>query len=168
MRFHVSPLCVRRPAAAQPIGLSVSVNDKSTANERVVTLLSKRAASRFLSCEPMIGPIDLKSIMLAGRWIDAFAGASGPKARHMHTDWVRGPRNARENAYVPFFFKQWGGWAHRPDLAHFQPMLTCECQRPSGRIGGVRPSFMGKEGKKTTGCLLDVRAHDEFPELANE
>lgn len=176
------------------VWLGTSVENQATANDRVVTLLSTRAAVRFLSCEPLLGPIDLTSIMLDGKRIDALIGAiawlngddwehigacskvqwviaggeSGHQARAMHPDWARRLRDDCEYAGVPFFFKQWGEWAHRPDLAHFKPMLTCEWQRLSSHIEGVRPALMVKEGKKAAGRLLDGRAHDDFPEVTNE
>lgn len=156
-----------RHAAAQRIGVSVSVADRSTANERVVTLLPTRAAIRFLAYGPMIGPKGLTSIMLVDRRTDTLASASGHKARHIHTDWVRELRDEREYVGVPFF-KQWEGWAHRPDLSRFQSMLTGKWQRLCNGIDGVRLSLTVKEGKNATGRLVDARAQYEFPESANE
>lgn len=65
------------------------------------------AAIRFLSCEPLLGP--LPSLDLAGiDWV-IVGGESGPGARPMHPDWVRDIRDRCVEARVPFFFKQWGG-----------------------------------------------------------
>jgi protein gp37 len=62
---------------------------------------------RFLSIEPLIGPIgalDLSDI----DWV-IVGGESGPRARPMHPDWARSIRDQCVDAQVKFFFKQWGG-----------------------------------------------------------
>jgi len=65
------------------------------------------ATVRFLSCEPLLGPLD--EIDLTGiSWVIA-GGESGPNYRPMHLEWARGIRDACQEAGVPFFFKQWGG-----------------------------------------------------------
>jgi protein gp37 len=66
-----------------------------------------RASVRFLSCEPLIGPLnglDLKSI----QWV-IVGGESGPNSRHMDPAWVQQIYDTCRQAGVPFFFKQWGG-----------------------------------------------------------
>jgi len=74
---------------------------------RIRHLAEVPAAVRFLSCEPLLGPLD--DLQLDGiHWVIA-GGESGPKARPMHPDWVRSIRDQCEAAGVPFFFKQWGG-----------------------------------------------------------
>jgi protein gp37 len=61
----------------------------------------------FLSCEPLLGPLD--GLCLDGiGWVIA-GGESGPNYRPMDLDWARGLRDACQEAGVPFFFKQWGG-----------------------------------------------------------
>jgi protein gp37 len=65
------------------------------------------AAVRFLSCEPLLGPLD--GINLEGiGWVIA-GGESGPNHRPMDESWVLGLRDQCNAAGVPFFFKQWGG-----------------------------------------------------------
>jgi protein gp37 len=65
------------------------------------------AAVRFLSIEPLLGPIRNLSLH-AIDWV-IVGGESGPQARPMHLDWVRSLRNQCTKEGVPFFFKQWGG-----------------------------------------------------------
>lgn len=117
------------------VWLGVSVEDQENANARIPDLLATPAAIRFLSAEPLIGPIDLTSIreQLEGEsfqifnaldhpdtlnkgecrqgldWIIA-GGESGHKARPAHPDWFRVLRDQCAAAGVPFFFKQWGEW----------------------------------------------------------
>ncbi len=99
----------RRYAAEAPPGhiwLGVSVEDRK-AHTRVDHLRAAPAAVRFLSIEPLIGPIG--TINLSGiHWVIA-GGESGPHARPMHIDWAREVRDQCAEQRVPFFFKQWGG-----------------------------------------------------------
>ena len=66
------------------------------------------AAVRFLSCEPLLGPLDLQPDLGHLNWI-IVGGESGPGARAMTPAWVRSIRDQCHVAEVPFFFKQWGG-----------------------------------------------------------
>jgi protein gp37 len=97
------------------IWLGVSVEDQNTADERILPLLHTPASIRFLSCEPLLGPIDLNYIRWKTYstniidWVIA-GGESGPNARPMHPDWVRGIKDQCFKTNVPFFFKQWGEW----------------------------------------------------------
>jgi protein gp37 len=115
------------------VWLGVSVENQATADERIPLLLQCPAAVRWLSCEPLIGRVDLCEHM--GMWwnqtmrcfegtgsrINAShfmgeqrigwvvaGGESGPGARPMHPDWARSLRDQCASAGVPFFFKQWG------------------------------------------------------------
>ena len=64
------------------------------------------AAVRFLSCEPMLGPLKLDLTDID--WVIC-GGKSGPGYRPMNPEWARGVRDQCLAAGVPFFFKQWGG-----------------------------------------------------------
>ena len=106
------------------VWLGVSVEDQRRVNERIPLLLDTPAAVRFLSVEPLLGPITLRRIACDPpcridardryegsdglNWVIA-GGESGPEARPMHADWVRLLRDQCQAAGVPFFFKQWGG-----------------------------------------------------------
>lgn len=99
----------RRYAGTEPpdhIWLGVSVEDAHS-RARVDHLRRAPAGIRFLSIEPLIGPIG--SLDLSGlHWVIA-GGESGPRARPMLIDWVREIRDQCLMQTVPFFFKQWGG-----------------------------------------------------------
>jgi protein gp37 len=85
----------------------VSVEDGSRAS-RIKHLREAPAGVRFLSIEPLIGPVgvlDLKDI----DWV-IVGGESGPGARPMRTEWVRDIRDQTRAAGAAFFFKQWGGF----------------------------------------------------------
>lgn len=112
------------------VWLGVSVEDQDTANQRIPLLLQTPAAVRWISGEPLLGPIDLRDwlgnsprsrvlelVKASERevgwngidWVVA-GGESGPNARPSHPDWFRSLRDQCQAAGVPFFFKQWGEW----------------------------------------------------------
>lgn len=75
--------------------------------DRIDDLRSVPAKVRFLSCEPLIGPLGV--LDLAGiHWV-IVGGESGPKARPMREAWAQDIRDQCEDQRVAFFFKQWGG-----------------------------------------------------------
>lgn len=74
---------------------------------RVDDLRHVPANVRFLSCEPLLGPLDGINLNGIG-WVIA-GGESGPNYRPMQLAWARSIRNACQADGVPFFFKQWGG-----------------------------------------------------------
>ena len=74
---------------------------------RIDKLRKVPAAVRFLSCEPLLGPLTLN---LDGiHWV-IVGGESGPRSRPMKEPWAEGIRNQCNDAAVPFFFKQWGAF----------------------------------------------------------
>lgn len=130
---------VERPWPLPNVWLGVSVEDQPRADERVHELRLTPAAIRFISAEPLLGPIDLTRIndvstvatdalrgirvqpnrhgepidddQPMGRidWVIA-GGESGPGARPMHPDWARSLRDQCQAAGVAFHFKQHGEW----------------------------------------------------------
>lgn len=96
----------RDQAAPPHIWLGVSIENKA-ALTRLRHLQQTNASVRFVSFEPLLGPIgsvDLEDI----HWVIA-GGESGPGARPMRSEWVRALRDQCQAQYVAFFFKQWGG-----------------------------------------------------------
>lgn len=88
------------------VWMGVSVEDERVV-QRVRDLQRVPAAVRFLSCEPLIGP--LARLPLAGiHWV-IVGGESGPGARPMAAAWVEQIQRQCERAGAAFFFKQWGG-----------------------------------------------------------
>ena len=86
--------------------MGVSVEDERVVN-RISDLQNVPAKVRFLSIEPLIGP--LNKIPLQGiHWV-IVGGESGPKARPMEREWVVSIFRQCRDLKVPFFFKQWGG-----------------------------------------------------------
>jgi protein gp37 len=88
------------------VWVGVSVEDHRVA-QRIRDLQQVPATVRFLSLEPLLGP--LQRLPLDGiHWVIA-GGESGPNARPVSIDWIRSIRDQCANKNVPFFFKQWGG-----------------------------------------------------------
>ncbi|WP_238241918.1 phage Gp37/Gp68 family protein [Methylobacterium iners] len=117
----------------------VSAEDQRRADQRIPDLLATPAAVRYVSAEPLLGPIDFRAVlkMLGGGTLEVDAltgietmtpvkpdpcrgsrldwiivgGESGPGARPMHPAWARAIRDQCEAARVAFHFKQYGAWA---------------------------------------------------------
>jgi protein gp37 len=135
------PAILQRGWPLPNVWLGVSAEDQKRADERIPDLLATPAAVRFVSAEPLLGPIDFTHIPLPsppedeGRygsaldghevagmvgnciaWIPPLdwiivGGESGPGARPMHPDWARSIREQCAKSGVAFHFKQWGNWA---------------------------------------------------------
>jgi protein gp37 len=113
--WHTFQVLTKRPKRAVALGdhlpwppnvwLGVSVEDQPRA-WRIDDLRQVPAAIRFLSLEPLLGPLELDLSDID--WV-IVGGESGPGARPVDPAWVRQLRDACQDASVPFFFKQWGG-----------------------------------------------------------
>jgi len=93
------------------IWLGTSVEDQQTADSRIPHLLDCPAAVRFLSCEPLLGAINLRLFSTGGllnTHLVIVGGESGPCARQCHVDWIRSIINQCKNTNVPVFVKQLG------------------------------------------------------------
>lgn len=95
------------------IWMGVSVESEHY-TDRIDYLRQTSAAVKFLSLEPLLGP--LENLCLKGMdWV-IVGGESGPGARAMKNEWVTSIRDQCNNAAVPFFFKQWGKRQFNPNL----------------------------------------------------
>lgn len=163
------------------VWLGVSAEDQKRADLRIPALLDTPAAVRFVSAEPLLGPIDLHgdpigkdSVFWIGHldWV-IVGGESGPGARPMHPDWARSMRDQCVAAGVPFLFKQWGEWS--PDLSLNEPVANGKRLKYQRRAllpdGSIAPpwtpcEFVDRVGKKRAGRELDGRTWDQYPEVA--
>ncbi len=154
------------------VWLGVSVEDQKTADERIPLLLQTPAAVRFVSAEPLLGPISFSAwvsdepcpacsdeLHPCGEpkidWL-IVGGESGPGARPMHPEWARSIRDQCQDAGVAFHFKQWGEWS---------PNYGGEPRNALHVLMGDYDNRlkMWRVGKKTAGRDLDGRTWDEFP-----
>lgn len=167
--------------------LGTTVANQVEADRNVPLLLSVPAKVRFLSIEPMLGPVDLKHWMDEDRedrvhWV-IVGGESGPKARPMHPAWIRSLRDQCRKAAALFFFKQWGTYrpAETAEEATTYPMLArgpdavtptmSRCYHMPHQVesyldGGLYAGTacaMVRKSKKESGRTIDGRIHDEIP-----
>ena len=149
------------------VWLGTTIEDQKRAEERLPALLQFPARFRFLSCEPLLGHVDLTP--WTGKWslprhrIDwvIAGGESGPNARAMLPGWAISLRDQCNRFGIPFHFKQWGHWA---------PAATPKTERPPARkfwdeVMG-QEVFMEPKGKKIAGRRLDGVTWDELPVAA--
>lgn len=159
------------------VWLGATICSQTEADRDIPKLLRVPARVRFLSLEPLLGPVDLVPYIHCdvGNAIDwvICGGESGPQARPMHPDWVRSVRDQCAAAGVPWLFKQWGQWApHQPrvgaDLGGQMRKGTAVLMHADGNPPGffrAGDAFVERVGTKAAGRLLDGRTHDEFPRV---
>lgn len=169
------------------VWIGATIVNQAEADRDIPKLLAVPARVRFLSMEPLLGPVNLHAWLCThgdtakpeqhmGSWCTPrndsvswviVGGESGPGARPMHPDWARSLRDQCEDAGVPFLFKQWGEWMptiHEGDTVK----LVFEKGAPHGPD---QPAFhdwpdgqgVARVGKKAAGRLLDGRTWDGFP-----
>ena len=142
----------------QNVWLGATVESQKYAEERLPHLLKHNATVRFLSCEPLLGEVDLSS------WVDhptlhpidwvITGGESGGGSRPTHPQWVRNLRDCCVEHAVPFHFKQWGNWAPSSEVPGKKKHMT------------FGDELMVRNTKAASGRLLDGRTWDEFPDPA--
>jgi protein gp37 len=174
------------------VWLGTSVEDQATADARIPHLLATPAAVRFVSAEPLLGPVDFYQtsaampnadhpwrngpILQGIHWL-IVGGESGNGARPMHPDWARSLRDQCQAAGVPFFFKQWGEWEVSLDRGLDDPDWRADYSNNyvdrgksrwlnlAGGRGFHGESFhvMRRVGKSRAGRLLDGRTWNQMP-----
>ena len=173
------PRLLRKRATA-PIQLplpnvwgGVSVEDQQRATERVTALIDTQLAVRFLSCEPLLGLVNLGLLGTMPRdisprytpvaerihWVIC-GGESKGGARPMDPAWARALRDECVSAQVPFFFKQWGEWAPLSAFTAVNAAEVAGSRVPKLKVGDAT---LYRVGKKAAGRELDGRTWDEFP-----
>lgn len=151
---------------AQNVWVGTSIENRKQAWKRLPYLCQIPAAVRFLSCEPLLEPVDISIFLATGydeppyndivNWV-IVGGESGPNARPMHPDWARSIRDQCQAAEIAFLFKQWGEWLPRGQ--HFA----------NGSFNHPASDILGDwVGKKAAGRLLDGREWNEFPNVTGE
>lgn len=155
------------------VWMGTSVEDQQRADERIPHLLNVPAAVRFLSCEPLLGPIEFSDVsrrsdavnvlgqpVLTGiTWV-IVGGESGHQARPMQIEWARSLRDQCQASGVAFHFKQHGAWCafnQIPDDSLQQVELD---RLPMQSIG---ENSYHRIGKKLAGRQLDGREWNEVP-----
>lgn len=128
------------------------------AEKRIPTLLEVPAAVRFVSAEPLLGPLDLRAWLgeEGVKWVIA-GGESGPHARPMNPEWPRMLRDQCAAAGASFLFKQWGNWSpiapERVNGYSSKTMFSSDGDR----------ILVAHLGKKASGRVLDGKTWDDVP-----
>ncbi|WP_321904446.1 phage Gp37/Gp68 family protein [Paraburkholderia tropica] len=171
------------------VWLGATVVNQAEAERDIPKLLQVPARVRFLSMEPLLGPVQLDRLQISDeRELDVLrgeasstaqhvavrpsktgtrvdwvivGGESGPGARPMHPAWARHLRDQCAAAGTPFLFKQWGEWLPEPDAQEYLAPLTPTSTLHVWPRG--RPNYSNRVGKKSAGRELDGRTHDGFP-----
>jgi protein gp37 len=159
------------------VWLGATIVNQEEADRDIPKLLATPARVRFLSMEPLLGYVYLRSIPIGSHHADLgiprdyavfdplhplapkridwiiVGGESGPGARPMQPEWARSLRDQCAASGVPFLFKQWGEWlgAHQDGAYEHEP-IELNASDVSVRVG-----------KKAAGRLLDGMQHDGFP-----
>lgn len=164
------------------VWMGVTAENQEQANKRIPLLLSVPAAKRFVSVEPMLGPVDFYDVVINNEFYNTLkgfgdisggsygivggakldwvicGGESGLKARPMHPDWVRSLREQCKDANVPFFFKGWGTW---------RPLTTTKLieKLPFGDYDVETKRGFVKKDKHMIGNCIDGISHEEWPKV---
>jgi protein gp37 len=121
---NVLPMCagdsLMFDTISDHVWLGATVVNQQEADRDIPKLQEVPAAKRFLSLEPLLGPVDISRYLATGLidWV-IVGGESGPNARPMHPEWPRSLRDQCEAANIPFFFKQWGEWGQYVNEEHY-------------------------------------------------
>lgn len=153
------------------IWIGFSVEDQIRAEERIAWLLKIPAFIKFLSCEPLLGLLNLKQAFNKKngvKWV-IVGGESGNKRtiRPMLTVWARFVRDQCEKARVPFFFKQFGEYI---DFEQMPEQYQLQLKQGTSRWKVRDVKFRGniytlhRVGKHNTGAVLDGKEHKNFPQ----
>jgi protein gp37 len=148
--------------------LGVTAETQEWAGDRISTLVTTPAAFRFVSCEPLLGPVNLRPFLVDLDWV-IVGGERGPKARPMHPAWWTRIRDDCAAAGVPFYFKSHGEWVRNvyaePGGAELLKVTLKKGREvildADGR--GTFPVNMERIGHKAADLLLDGDSLREMP-----
>ncbi len=166
------------------VWIGTTVENQKYADIRIPELLKIPAKVRFLSIEPLLGPIDFyktsevwppdvnhpwrnEPILHGIHWVIVGGESGGQKARPMDPAWVRSLRDQCVSAGVPFHFKQWGEWVDEMHEAvdtqrhAMSDAFITRIDDGSDYLG----LYMARVGKHLAGRELDGRTWDELPEV---
>lgn len=145
------------------VWLGTTIESQFFAEKRLPFLLKHPSAIRFLSCEPLLGSLELstwfnKNGFYPIDWVIA-GGESGPSCRPMHPDWATKILFQCREKNIPFHFKQWGHWVPAEIVAEGTPARLIE-------LHNERPVKMARLPKKEAGRVLEGTTWNGLPRLA--
>ena len=180
-RFKSYPVELIYP---KQIWFGLTIVNQDEADKKIPLLKQIPVKNKFLSLEPLIGPVDLTKVLPSPlgegsgvRWV-IVGGESGPNARPMHPDWVRNIKKQCEAAGVAFYFKQWGQWrrGHTYMKKNIQLLNNgeysdwdndqefIELTENFKEWRKMRPVIMSNVGKAKAGHTLDWKEYRQISE----
>lgn len=166
---HVRDLAPWRNRWPPNIWLGTSTEKQNWLEKRVDHLLQHDTVVRFVSAEPLLGPMKLTPWLSGSRsterginWVIA-GGESGTHARWMNPQWPEQLRDQCLEANVPFHFKQWGHWA---PIELIEETVAAKAQSVDVRSAGGSTIRMVKVGKNKAGRILFGTTWDQFPTIS--
>lgn len=156
------------------VWFGVTAENQERANERIPHLVKIPAKVRWVSVEPMLGPVDLTEwlggedgtglggygIRPALSWVVGGGEATARSPRPTHPQWARDLRDQCQAAGVAFWWKQWGSWCH---VDQMHPDVAVRVDAAVNLAGNPIRTF--RVGKKAAGRLLDDREWSEQPAM---
>lgn len=151
------------------IWIGATAEDQPRLEQRLPALINIPARIRFLSCEPLLGPLDLghaypnpfghieRDLI---HWVIC-GGESGPKARPMHPDWAGHLRTQCVEAHIPFYFKQWGEWLPNCQYQENDHERLAPLERGERQLDMATTTY--RVGKKHAGRQLDGQTWNQIP-----
>ena len=133
------------------VWIGTTIENQHWANIRLPFLADIPSVIRFISCEPLLGSLNLAAWIGKIDWVIA-GGESGPHSRPTNPCWFRSLKNQCHSHETPFHFKQWGDWA---------PINTVDAVPRSTVTRGT--TTMGRFGKKKAGRFLDGNIWNSIP-----
>lgn len=171
------------------VWIGATITSQAEADRDIPKLLDVPARVRFLSMEPLLGPVDLTRIDMFGgdaeiyplkgttecvddegepapnvpalNWV-IVGGESGPGARPMHPDWATNLRDQCQAASVPFLFKQWGEWkpiSQMEEAEHGVLYKSCVTAKPHEDQGNLDDIYGRRCTVPTTILHADGSTH---------
>lgn len=136
------------------VWIGTTVEDSTAAEQRLPFLTKIPAAVRFISAEPLVGPLDLDNWIEDLDWVIT-GGESGPRARPSSPSWFIDLLNQCMRAEVAFHFKQWGDWMPGDGINFAKSKVELAAD-------GTQ---MLRVGKKTAGRVLVGDTWDGLPKV---
>lgn len=186
---NVLPMCANDELLSEMIRsrawLGATICNQEEADRDIWKLLEAPSRVKFLSMEPLLGAVDLRSVrwkrsdkyidvlqpgQLSGQggqivkgidWVIVGAESGGAHARPMHPNWARSLRDQCEAAGTPYFFKQWGNWAPLEQLPANADGLS-EHGKEFTFDDGAKVEFFRKD---VAGRMLDGFDHSGSPRI---
>ena len=148
------PMCVANNYLK--IWAGTSTENQEWADNRIPLLLQTSFVTKWISCEPLLGPIDLSRYIGSLKWV-VVGGETGPNARPMNAAWVRSIRDICVARGVPFFFKSWGEWIPIEYANGYKITNSITRLDDDGVTRYIRL------GKSHTGREIDGQEYNQFP-----